>query len=300
MLTVAAMAASVAVKTGVQFAIAVAAFRLLVVLSYARARAALPAAVPLANRLMGQTLVSAGIWVASAFVEGDVRLALWAVAILVEMAVAFIPQWQRVVASVPLHLEHLPERFGLFTIIVLGETVLAVVIGVAEADWAASAAVFAAIGLTISFSIWWIYFETVTAQAMHRLGGFRPIGWILAHAPLVIGITALGVGIEIAVLTEPGETLHPAEALVLAGSLAITLLALGLIGAADEVDGSWVQAFLRRAPAALLALVVGLLPISAQAVLIGLALVTAAQAAFDVHAGRVRGTTNTVVEGSAP
>jgi low temperature requirement protein LtrA len=297
MLTVAAMAASIAEETGIQFAIAIAAFRLLVALSYARVRAAVPAAIPIANRMMGQMLISAGIWIASAFVEGNLRLSFWAAAVLVEVAIAFVPRWQRLVASVPLHLHHLPERFGLFTIIVLGETVLAVVIGVAEAHLAASAAIFGAIGLTISFSLWWIYFETVTARAVHKLGGFRPVGWILAHAPLVMGITALGVGIEIAVHFESGESLPTAEALVLGGSLCVALLSLGLIGAADEVDGSWVRAFLQRVPAATLVFVVALLPISAQAILTVLAIITAAQAAYDVWASRAQASTP-VNEGS--
>ena len=186
-------------------------------------------------------LVSAGIWIASTFVDDNLRLSLWASAILVELAVAFVPKWQRLIASVPLHLRHLPQRFGLFVIIVLGETVLAFVVGVAEADWAATAAVFGAIGLTISFSLWWIYFETVTAEAMHHLGAFRPIGWILAHAPLVMGITALGVGIELAIHFESGEHLHTADALVLGGSLCAALLSLGLLSAAEATYDVWVS-----------------------------------------------------------
>ena len=286
MLAVAAMAASIAEETGLQFAIAIAVFRLLVALSYARVRAAVPAALPLANRMMSQMLVSAGIWIASTFVHGDLRLAFWAAAILVELAAAFVPQWQRLIASVPLHLRHLPERFGLFVIIVLGETVLAVVVGVAEADWAATAVVFGAIGLTISFSLWWIYFETVTAEAMHHLGAFRPIGWILAHAPLVMGITALGVGIEITIHFESGEHLHTADALVLGGSLCAALLSLGLLSAADAVDSSRVGAFVQRLPAAVLVFVVALLPISAHAVLTILAVITAAEATYDVWVSR--------------
>ena len=39
-----------------------------------------------------------------------------------------------------------------------------------------------------------IYFETVTAEAMHHLGAFRPIGWIVAHASLVMGPPRSGWG----------------------------------------------------------------------------------------------------------
>ena len=71
----------------------------------------------------------------------------------------------------------------------------------------------------------------------------------------------------------------------------MALLALGLIAAADEVDGSSVAVFMRRVPAAVLVLVIALLPISAQAVIIGLAVVTAIQAAIDVRASQLQGAT---------
>jgi len=286
MLTVAAMAASVAERTGMQFAIAIAVFRLLVAISYVRVRSSVPAAIPLANRLIAQMSVSSLIWIASAFVDGNARFALWGFAILVELAVAFVPQWQRLVASVPLHLDHLPERFGLFTIIVLGETVLAVVIGVAHAHWVASAVIFAAIGLTVSFSLWWIYFEAVSGSPLEDMGGLRPIVWVYGHAPLVMAITALGVGIEVAVFTKFGEQLATADAMILGGSLAVALFSLGILLAAEADSADWVRTFLQRLPAVLLALLVGLLPIAAQAVLFGLAVIAAVQAIVDVRASR--------------
>ena len=123
---------------------------------------------------------------------------------------------------------------------------------------------------------------------MHHLGAFRPIGWILAHAPLVMGITALGVGVEIAVHFESGEQLHAADALILGGSLCTALLSLGLISAADAVDSSRIGAFARRLPAAVLVFVVALLPISAHAVITILAVITAAEATYDVWASRTK------------
>lgn len=49
-----------------------------------------------------------------------------------------------------LHLEHLPERFGLFTIIVLGEAIIAVVNGVSEMEWHGSSAIAAVCGFVIA------------------------------------------------------------------------------------------------------------------------------------------------------
>lgn len=286
MLTVAGMAASVAESAGIPFAISIGLFRLLIVASYVRVRWSLPEARTFANRMIVVMTVSSVIWFSSAFFEGNARLAMWAVAISLEMGMALVPATRRAVAAIPFKFDHLIERFGLFTIIVLGETVLAVVVGVAHAHWVASAVVFAAIGLTMSFSLWWIYFEVVTGSPLKNIGGFRPIVWVYMHAPLVISITALGVGIEIAVFTEFGHRLETGDAIVLAFSLALALLAIGVILAAETSPDLRRTTLLKRLPAALLVLLVGMAPISAQAVIVGLSLITGLQAAYDVYSRR--------------
>jgi len=286
MLTVAGMAASVSDGTAIQFAISIAVFRVLVAISYTRVRSSLPTARALANRMIMVMVISASIWVASVFLEGNLRLAMWAAATVLEIVFSMVRSSRELEAAVPLHMDHLLERFGLFTIIVLGETVLAVVIGVAHAHWVASAVVFAPIGLTLSFSLWWIYFEVVTGSPLEQLGGFRPIVWVLAHAPLVMAITALGVGIEVAVFTESGQSLEVAEAMVLAGSLAVALASVGILLVTESASDQRARTLLSRLPVILLVFVVGLLPIAAQAVLVGLALVTATQAIVDVRVSR--------------
>jgi low temperature requirement protein LtrA len=286
MLTVAGMAASVAEVAAIPFAISIALFRLLLVFSYARVRLSIPGARRFADRMIGVMSISALIWVFSVFFVGNARLAVWAVAIGIELGFSLIRSTRERMAVIPFQFGHLVERFGLFTIIVLGETVLAVVIGVAHAHWVASAVIFAAIGLTMSFSLWWIYFEVVTGEPLRNIGGFRPIVWVYAHAPLVMAITALGVGIEVAVFTEFGQRLEIPDAMILTGSLAIALVAIGLLLAAETAPELRSQLFLRRLPTVLLVLFVGLLPIAAQGVLVGLALIVGAQAVVDVRTKR--------------
>ena len=63
---------------------------------------------------------------------------------------------------------HLPERFGSFTIIVLGISILAVVDGISNHKWIAQSITDAALGLGIAFSLWWIYFDRLTnLKAQH-------------------------------------------------------------------------------------------------------------------------------------
>lgn len=283
MLTVAGMAASVAESAAIPFAISIGLFRVLIVASYSRVRWSLPDARPFANRMIFTMTTSSLIWFSSVFFEGNTRLAIWAVAIIIEMGVGLLASTRKRMSVIPLKFSHLIERFGLFTIIVLGETVLAVVVGVAHAHWVASAVVFAAIGLTMSFSLWWIYFEVVTGEPLRKLGGFWPFVWVYTHAPLVMGITALGVGIEIAVFTHFGDRLEVRNAVVLSVALSVALLAIAVILASETSAELRVSTLLRRLPAVLLVLVVGMAPMSAQAVLVGLALITGIQATLDVR-----------------
>ena len=286
MMTVAGMAASVAEQAAIQFAISVAVFRLLMAVSYARVRIAIPDNSGLASRMFGVMSITAVIWISSVFVDGRPRIIIWALAMAIEVGAVLLRSSRVRRAAVPTHVHHLVERFGLFTIIVLGETVLAVVIGVAHAHWVASAVVFAAIGLTLSFSLWWIYFETVTGSPLQNMGSSRSVVWVYGHAPLIMAITALGVGIEIAVFTEFGDRLETSDALMLAGSLAIALLSLGVLHAAEAPTDLRIRTFLEKLPAVLLVLFIGLLPIAAQAVLSALAVIAALQATVDVRASR--------------
>jgi hypothetical protein len=101
-----------------------------------------------------------------------------------------------------------------------------------------------------------------------------------------MAITALGVGIEIAVFTEYGHRLETQDAVVLAVSLAVALLAIAVLLAAEMSSDARIVTVLKRLPAILLVLLVGLAPISAQAVIVGLSLITGIQATIDVRNSR--------------
>lgn len=96
-------------------------------------------------------------------------------------------------------MSHTTERIGLFTIIVLGESIVAVVGGVSDKEWNLISVVIALLGLSIAFSFWWMYFDTVDNSPMYAMkkGKMRiALTWLYAHLPLTIGLTATGVGVE--------------------------------------------------------------------------------------------------------
>ena len=136
-------------------------------------------------------------------------------------------------ARVPLDVSHLPERFGLFTILVLGESIAAVVVGLSHVEWAPITTVIALTGVGIAVGIWWMYFDNVEGTVVRRsdAGGknWRPTVWIYSHFPLAAGLAMVGVGLEHAVVDAGhGAWLGP-QRWLLVGFAAMAFAAMGLI-----------------------------------------------------------------------
>jgi low temperature requirement protein LtrA len=129
----------------------------------------------------------------------------------------------RSLAQTPVSATHVPERFGLFMIIVLGESVLAVVAGTAGTDWQPMAVLVAVGGFACGAALWWSYFDFASRVA--RGGLLRSIrsgtlarniySW--GHFPIAVGLTLLGVGTELAIRDASGGTLGPAARWALCG-----------------------------------------------------------------------------------
>ncbi|MCL1466157.1 low temperature requirement protein A [Argonema galeatum A003/A1] len=139
----------------------------------------------------------------------------------------------KLVAKIPPSFSHIPERVGLFTIIVLGEAVMSVVKGVAQLQWGIASALVAMLGMSIAFSLWWIYFDSVDGSPLRAMQvGNMKIGltWLYSHLPLALGIAATGVGVEHIVVSSKTEIILPfAERWLLCGSVAICLIFLAVI-----------------------------------------------------------------------
>ena len=89
--------------------------------------------------------------------------------------------------------DSLVERFGLFTIIVLGEVVFGVVDGLSVAERDAMTITTGMIALVIGFGFWWIYFDLV-GRRLPRASRGALANWMLSHLPITLSITAAGAG----------------------------------------------------------------------------------------------------------
>jgi low temperature requirement protein LtrA len=219
-------------KNSVWFALSYALMRTILVIEYLRTRRHVPAARQLATRYSIGFSIAAGIWFASIFVPTSIRLIFWIIGLAVDIGTPLLFARQLSVQFAP-HVHHLPERFGSFTIIVLGISILGVVNGIAAHNWTASSITSAGLGLGIAFSLWWVYFDTVDGSEIRALRENRRIGiyitWLYIHFPLIIGFTALGVSIEHVVLSNQALALPPSEKWLLCISTFLCLLTLGVI-----------------------------------------------------------------------
>ena len=122
MLAVIAMALSVhdALHGGsARFALAFVVVRGIVLLLNARARRHAAAARPLLNLYLTAFSFGASLWLVSVLVPEPARYLLWGIALVLELSAPWVGRHQ--IERAPIHASHLVERFGLFTLIVLGE-----------------------------------------------------------------------------------------------------------------------------------------------------------------------------------
>ena len=214
------------------FALSYAIMRTILVIEYLRTRRYVPAARQLTTRYSIGFSIAAAIWFASVFVPPPFRLFLWVLGLGVDIGTPLLFARQLSVQFAP-PVHHLPERFGLFTIIVLGISILGVVNGIATHNWTVPSIISAGLGLGITFSLWWVYFDTVDGSEIRALRENKRIGiyltWLYIHFPLIIGFTAFGVSIEHVVLSNQALALPSSEKWLLCISTFLCLLTLGVI-----------------------------------------------------------------------
>lgn len=210
------------------FAFAYVGIRLVLIIQYVRASRHVESARPLTTRYVVGFSLAALIWFVSAFVPTPARFVLWVIGMAVDFGTPLSPASRRLVPLLPPDVEHMAERYGLFTIIVLGESFLKVVDGAAGSHLTQSAAIYGALGLAVASSLWWIYFDD-TARSQVRMTASYGQLWIYAHLPMTVGLTAFGVSMKKFVLLEAGHGLPDNYRWLICGSVAIYLAATGLI-----------------------------------------------------------------------
>jgi low temperature requirement protein LtrA len=175
------------------------------------------------------------LWIAGALADGESRTALWLTALAIDyggpLVTFWVPGRRRVDPEAwEVESEHFAERFRLFVIIALGESV--VLIGSTTAGLELDAAVVGALALAFvsTAALWWLYFTSIASLAEQGLEGSdkrtlvaRDVFTYL-HALLIAGIVVAAVGFEL-VIAHPTESLPAYEVAVIVAGPAIYLAA---------------------------------------------------------------------------
>jgi low temperature requirement protein LtrA len=231
MLAVIAMALSIhdALHGGsARFALSFVAVRGIVLLLNARARRHAAPARPLLNLYLTAFSIGASLWLVSLLVPEPARYVLWGIALVIELSAPWVGRRQ--IARAPIHASHLVERFGLFTLIVLGESVISVAQAAAEVDWTAATVAAGVGGFLAVTCLWWLYFDRLDEGAIRSV--LRGLIWNYAHLPLLAGLVSVAVGTELAILQAAAGGLERSTTLALGGGTALYLLAVVVTGLA--------------------------------------------------------------------
>jgi low temperature requirement protein LtrA len=193
------------------------------------------------RRQMLRTAVPVGLacvaLVSGALAGGTAQTVLWAAALALDyggLYLAGAAGWRLPAPA------HFAERFGLIVIVALGESIVAIGLGVSDLPltWPVTAA--ALLGLTVAVMLWWTYFDVVALVAERVLSAKTGTERLLLardsytylHLPMVAGIVYLALGLKktLEYVADTGhhalsDPLPTAAALSLCGGVAAYLLA---------------------------------------------------------------------------
>jgi low temperature requirement protein LtrA len=170
----------------------------------------------------------------SIFIDGPARYVLWGVAIAIDLVVP--PRAWPALAGAPIVVSHITERFGTFFIIVLGESVVAVVAAVAGFEFSTASWVVAAVCFVIALCLWWIYFDLADTSVLGR--GRLGLLYVYGQFPLLGGVAMFGAGTKLAITHAADPGLGAGARWALAGGLAAFSLALALM----HIGAEWTSA----------------------------------------------------------
>jgi len=210
-----------------QFAMAYAALRLIITFLYMQAWRFVPLSRPLTRRYVMSFSVALALWALSIVIPEPARFWLWAIALLIEITNG--PITYLTVRNIPKQNSHMDERFGLFTIIALGEAIVAVAAGVAEVSLGWQGFLTGAGGFLMAASFWWMYFERADESAINQAlqGGkmalLRSFVYGYSHVLAFMGIAMTSVGIQVAIETTAKGALTTETSAILCGGVALFL-----------------------------------------------------------------------------
>ncbi|WP_322759739.1 low temperature requirement protein A [Frankia sp. Cr2] len=205
------------------------------------------------RQILAWSVLSAPLWVVGGILSGEPRWLLWVAALALDLAAPLARFWVPRAGPTPMSQwevegSHFAERFQLFVIIALGESIVLAGVTASDAGLRGSVVVTLGFAFLTSTALWWLYFGQVAGSVARRIsrsaadesGQIGRDVYTYLHLPIIAGIVLTAVGVEL-VIVHPGGELHTAGALVTLGGPALYLLGLMACAARIGHRPSWPQ-----------------------------------------------------------
>ena len=177
---------------------------------------------------------------AGSLAGGTAQIVLWVAAAAIDYAG---PAWltrERLRGLQRVAVEHFAERYSLFVIICLGESIIAIGVGAlgvsAERPLTGELVVGVTLGLLITVAMWWTYFEGLAEAAAEGLRRHDdPVlaaadAYSYLHLVIVAGIITFAVGVKVLTRDSVSAPLPDPARLALCGGVAVYLLGSASFG----------------------------------------------------------------------
>jgi low temperature requirement protein LtrA len=185
-------------------------------------------------RLFVWSAAAAPLWLAGATLEGDQRLLLWIPALALELAAPVAAYWlpgrgRGTTTEWDVEGGHFAERFQLFIIIALGESIVLTGATASDAGLSSTVVLCLAVAFVETAALWWLYFGVTAEQARAILstcddpGRLARDAYTYLHLPIVAGIIATAVGTEL-LIAHPHDALHGVGLAMMLGGPALYLV----------------------------------------------------------------------------
>ncbi|MCG7210118.1 low temperature requirement protein A [Streptomyces arenae] len=182
------------------------------------------------NPYTASAFITGPLLLVGGLIHGNTRVALWAAAAGVDLIVPYLTRDGLTRISFEPH--HLSERYRLFLLIALGESVAAIGVTASHHPMTAARLIMVAVAFVVACALWWVYFAFTADGIRHALRNAEVtidvIRTVLAygHLAFVAGIIVISTAIG-EIIPQPLAHLHTATAALLFGGTALYLATFG-------------------------------------------------------------------------
>lgn len=216
----------------VQFALGYALARAMMILMYIRVYFSHPESRSFSTVYVIAFSGEVAIWLGSTLLPVEYRWIAWLVAIALQIIFFAVPATLSQAVEWGPDDHHTVERFGIFTIIVLGEAFVKILDDAQGTQLGVEQVLFGVVGLVILYALWWLYFSDTAGRLYDLSSEAKALSWSYGHLFLSASLVAFAVAVKklfAANVVHPHDVVKDEYRLLLTVAIGAFLLAQALI-----------------------------------------------------------------------